>query len=273
MKRIKQYKFFAVAFAILALASCNYEEINTNPFEMTDGEGVMDGIVVGGYITAMQKSVFPTGTQADDTGPVNAYQTAYNLSADAWSGYIGINNTFEGGNCHLNYVIVNSWVSTTFSNSYTNLLDPWKKLTASAKENDTPEIAALAQILKISGWHKVLESFGPIPYTAAGKGAIDVPFDSEETVYTEMLKDLAGAVEVLTPKAVNNVKVMSDYDLVFNGDVTKWVKYANSLMLRLAIRLRSVKPELAKQYAKQAVEHSIGVMTEAGDAAGAGRAR
>ena len=39
-----------------------------------------------------------------------------------------------------------------------------------------------------------------------------------------MLKDLAGAVEVLTPKAVNNVKVMSDYDLVFNGDVTKWVK-------------------------------------------------
>ena len=44
MKRIKQYKFFAVAFAILALASCNYEEINTNPFEMTDGEGVMDGI-------------------------------------------------------------------------------------------------------------------------------------------------------------------------------------------------------------------------------------
>lgn len=270
MKRIIQYKLFAVAFAVLALASCNYEEINTNPFEMTDEEGIMDGIVVGGLITTMEKSVFPTGTQADDTDPVNAYQTAYNLSADAWSGYIGINNTFEGGNCHLNYVIVNSWVATTFSNSYTNLLDPWKKLTASAKENDTPEIAALAQILKISGWHKVLESFGPIPYTAAGKGAIDVPFDSEETVYTEMLKDLAGAVEVLTPRAISNVRVMSDYDLVFNGDATKWVKYANSLMLRLAMRLRNIKPELAKQYAKLAVEHSIGVMTEAGDAAGAG---
>lgn len=270
MKKIKQYKLFAVVFALLALASCNYEEINTNRFEMTDEEGIMDGIAMGGLITTMQKSVFPTGTQADDTDPVNAYQTAYNLSADAWSGYIGVNNTFEGGNCHLNYVIVNNWVATTFSNSYTKLLDPWKKLTASAKENDTPELAALAQILKISGWHKVLESFGPIPYTAAGKGAIDVPFDSEETVYTEMLKDLASAVEVLTPRAVSNVQVMPDYDLVFNGDATKWVKYANSLMLRLAIRLRSVKPELAKQYAKLAVDHSIGVMTEADDAAGAG---
>lgn len=270
MKNINKYKLFAVAFTALSLASCNYEEINTNPFEMTEEEGVMDGIAMGGLVTAMEKSVFPTGTQADDTDPVNAYQTAYDLSANAWSGYIGVNNTFEGGNCHLNYVIVDGWVKTTFSNSYTNLLDPWKKLTASAQENDTPELAALAQILKISGWHKVLESFGPIPYTQAGKGTINVPFDSEEVVYTEMLKDLASAVEVLTPKAVSGVKVMSDYDLVFEGDATKWVKYANSLMLRLAMRIRSVKPELSKQYAKLAVEHSIGVMTDAGDAAGAG---
>lgn len=270
MKKINQYKLFAIAFAVWTLASCNYEEINTNPFEMTDKEGIMDGIAMGGLVTAMEKSVFPTGTQADDTGPVNAYQTAYNLSADAWVGFIGVNNTWNGGNCHLNYVIFDDWVKTTFSNSYTSLLDPWKKLTASAKENDTPELAALAQILKISGWHKVLESFGPIPYTAAGKETIDVPFDSEETVYTEMLKDLAKAVEDLTPKAISGVKVMADYDLVFEGNSTKWVKYANSLMLRLAMRLRFIKPELAKEYIKLAMDHSVGVMTEAGDAAGAG---
>lgn len=268
--KTNQYKLFAVAFAVWTLVSCNYEEINTNPFEMTDKEGIMDGVAMGGLITVMEKSVFPTGTQADDTGPVNAYQTAYDLSADAWSGFIGVNNTFQGGNCHLNYVIVDSWVATTFSNSYTNLLDPWKKVTASANENGTPEIAALAQILKISGWHKVLESFGPIPYTAAGKSTIDVPFDSEETVYTEMLKDLAKAVEELTPKAESGVKVMPAYDLVYEGNATKWVKYANSLMLRLAMRLRAVKPELAKQYVKLAIDHPIGVMTEASDAAGAG---
>lgn len=270
MKKINQCKLIAVAFTLLGLTSCNFEEVNTNPFEMTDKEGIMDGIAMGGLVTAMEKSVFPTGTQADDTDPVNAYQTAYNLSADAWSGYIGINNTFQGGNCHLNYVIVDSWVATTFSNSYTNLLDPWKKLTAFANENDAPEIAALAQILKISGWHKVLESFGPIPYTAAGRETVNVPFDSEETVYTEMLKDLASAVEALTPKAVSGVKVMPDYDLVYEGDATKWVKYANSLMLRLAMRLRVIKPELAKEYAKLAIDHSIGVMTNANEAAGAG---
>lgn len=125
-ENLNRYKLFAVAFAALSMASCDYENINTNPFEMTDQEGVMDGIAVGGLITSMEKSIFPTGTQADDTDPVNQYQIAYNLSADAWSGYFGINNTFNGGNCHLNYVMVDGWVASTFSNSYTNLLDPWK---------------------------------------------------------------------------------------------------------------------------------------------------
>ena len=48
----------------------------------------MDGISIGGPITAMQKCVFPVGTQADGTSVANRYQTAYNLAADCWSGYL-----------------------------------------------------------------------------------------------------------------------------------------------------------------------------------------
>lgn len=274
MKNMNRYKLFTIAFGLLAMTSCDFEEINTNPFEMTEEEGLMDGYAIGGLITSMEKSVFPTGTQADDTDPVNQYQIAYNLSADAWSGYIGINNTFEGGNCHLNYVMVDGWISSTFRNSYTNLLDSWKKLTAYAKQYDAPEIAALAQLLKISGWHKVLESFGPIPYSQAGSGEINVPYDSEKDVYKGMLKDLEDAVTTLTPMAKAGVKVLGEYDLVYEGNTTKWVKYANSLMLRLAMRLREARdPELqalSKEYAKKAVTHEIGVMTDAQDGAGAG---
>lgn len=271
---MNRYKLFAIAFGLIAMTSCDFEEINTNPFEMTDEEGLMDGYAIGGLVTSMEKSVFPTGTQADDTDPVNQYQIAYNLSADAWSGYMGINNTFEGGNCHLNYVMVDGWLSSTFRNSYTNLLDSWKKLTAYAKQYDAPEIAALAQLLKISGWHKVLESFGPIPYSQAGSGEINVPYDSEKDVYKGMLKDLEDAVTTLTPMAKAGVKVLGDYDLVYEGNTTKWVKYANSLMLRLAMRLREARdPEMqqwSKEYAKKAVTHEIGVMSDVMDAAGAG---
>lgn len=274
MKIFNRYKLLTAAFALCTMSACDYEDINTNPFEMSDVEGKWDGVAVGGLVTAMEKSIFPTGTQGDDTPPVNDYQLSYNLSADAWSGYIGINNTFESGNCHLNYFMVDSWVSATFKNSYTNLLSSWQKLKAAAEKDNTPDVAALADILKISGWHKVLESFGPIPYTEAGKGNINVPFDSEKTVYIAMLKDLENAVKALTDKALAGGSVLPLFDLVYEGNAAKWVKYANSLMLRLAIRLRTTQdPELqqlSKQYAKLALEHTIGVMTQASDAAGAG---
>lgn len=60
---------------------------------------------------------------------------------------------------------------------------------------------------------------------------------------------------------------MSEYDVVYAGNSTKWVKYANSLLLRLAMRVRYADEALSKQYVSQALDHSIGVMTAKDDEA------
>ena len=60
---------------------------------------------------------------------------------------------------------------------------------------------------------------------------------------------------------------MSEYDVVYAGNSTKWVKYANSLLLRLAMRVRYADEALSKQYVSQALNHSIGVMTAKDDEA------
>lgn len=255
------------AAVMIGVTGCNYEEINTNSFEMTEEEGMMDGIATGGLITAMQRAVIPVGTQADDTDIINQYQIAYHLSADTWAGYFGQNNSWNGGNNNTSFYLVDSWISSTYSSSYTDLLDSWKKLKANADANNTPEVFALAQILKISAWHKTLESFGPMPYIQADKAMLNIPFDSEQTVYQAMLQELDEAVDVLSAKAENGVPVMSAYDAVYAGDATKWVRYANSLMLRLAVRIRFVDDALAKEYALKAVNHPIGIMTAKDDAA------
>ena len=223
MKKINQYKFIAGVFAVSLLASCNYEEINTNPFELTDEEGVMDGVAVGGLITTIERTVFPVGTQADDTDIINQYQTDYHLSADCWSGFFGQNNTWGGGNSNVTYFLNDSLISGTYKRAYTNTLDPWIKLKAAAEKNNTPEVFALAQILKISAWHKALECFGPMPYSHAADATMNIPFDSEKDIYTAIFKDLTEAIEILTEKAENGVEVMSEYDVVYAGNSTKWV--------------------------------------------------
>lgn len=263
---MNRYMLFAGVCAI-ALTSCNFEEINTNPFEMTDEEGLRDDYSVGGLITAMEKTVFPVGTQADDTDVINQYQIAYNLSADCWSGFFGQNNNWYSGNNNTTYYLQDDWISATYKHSYTNALNSWKKLKQSSDNNNTPDVFALAQVLKISAWHKTLESFGPIPYSHAADATMNIPFDSEKDVYAAMFKDLSDAIDVLTEKANNGITVMKDYDAVYGGDAEKWVKYANSLMLRLAMHIRYADEEMARKYATQAVSHSIGVMIESKDEA------
>ena len=54
----------------------------------------------------------------------------------------------------------------------------------------------------------------------------------------------------------------ASFDEVYAGDITKWIQYANSLRLRLAIRISKVDPTRAKQEAEAAYTHPIGLMTE-----------
>lgn len=257
----------AICAMALTTSSCDFEEVNTNQFEMTEEEGTRDDFAVGGLITALEKTVFPVGTQADDTGVINQYQIAFNLSADSWSGYFGQNNSWSGGNNNTSYFLVDGWVAETYKCTYTNALNAWKKLKKASEDNNTPEVFALAQVLKISAWHKALESFGPIPYTHAADASMNIPFDSEKDVYTAMFKDLTEAIEVLTEKAENGVSIMKNYDAVYAGDAAKWVRYANSLMLRLAMRVRFADNEMAKKYATQALNQTYGIMTDQKDEA------
>ena len=264
--KTKAYKYIVGVLVLSLFTACDFQKVNTNEFELLPEEGLMDGISIGGPITAMQKCVFPVGTQADGTSVANRYQTAYNLAADCWSGYFGQNNNWGGPN-NLNYFLKDGWVASSYTESYSTVVPLWQDLKGKT-ETQFPEVFALAQILKISAWHKATDMFGPIPYKEAGKGLITVPYDSQEEVYKAMFKELSDAIEVLTKYADNgNSKLLPNADAVYAGDVHKWVVYANSLMLRLAMRVYYADAALSKKYALQAVNHSYGVMKTKDDEA------
>ena len=54
MKKINQYKLLAGICVLSLFTACDFEELNTNPFEMTDEMGIRDGVAVGGAVMAMQ---------------------------------------------------------------------------------------------------------------------------------------------------------------------------------------------------------------------------
>src|SRR5690606_14688452 len=91
-----------------------------------------------------------------------------------------------------------------------------------------------------------------------------VPYDSQEAVYRSFFLTLDTAVAVLRENQSANA--FGSHDQMYAGDVSKWLTFANSLRLRLAMRVGYVDPDLAKSEAGKAV--AAGVMTSNDENAG-----
>ena len=85
-----------------------------------------------------------------------------------------------------------------------------------------------------------------------------MPYDSQESMYDDFFIKLTEAEAAL--KANTGAIPYGDFDKVYQGDVSKWIKFANTLRLRLALRISKVNPAKAQAEAEAAV--SAGVMTD-----------
>lgn len=117
---------------------------------------------------------------------------------------------------------------------------------ASDPENINPHyrnVKAMARIWRAYLNSELTDNFGPIPALNAFNGVL-AEYDSEEEIYKYLLQELKEAQAELDPKVSNSS--VSQHDIIFAGDASKWQKYAGSLRMRLAMRLSNINPELAK---------------------------
>ena len=120
-------------------------------------------------------------------------------------------------------------------------------------------ILSIARILKVLQMSIITDLYGDVPYSEAGQGFLSNNFspkyDAQKDIYADMLKELSEAGPALDPSSYIPVKA----DFVYAGDLAKWKAFANSLMLRLAMRMQKVDPASAESWAKKALDG--GVMT------------
>lgn len=263
--------FLAALLLLITVTSCldDFEKINKNPLYPDKEMEKMDGVIYGAYLANFQKAVISIGTAADKTEPVNRYQISVNLAGDAWAGYMSAReNKWNGAQNFTNYFMYENWVNYVFGFMVTDVFAPWIQIKRSSQDEGlkNDEIYGMAQVIKIAALHRTTDMFGPIPYFKVGQGAFNVPYDSQEDVYRSFFKELEEAIEMLTKYSEKSSKILPDFDVVYEGDVNKWIRFANSLMLRLAIRVRYADEALAKEYAEKAVNHPKGLIASLEDA-------
>jgi len=104
------------------------------------------------------------------------------------------------------------------------------------------QIAAL-NIWKTFLFHRITDLWGDIPYSDALKGYHELnyqpQYSSQQDIYYDMLTVLKNASESINE---NQSFFSNNIDLIYQGDVLKWKSFANSLRLRLAIRIKYTDP-------------------------------
>lgn len=114
---------------------------------------------------------------------------------------------------------------------------------------------AVAKVLKVWLMQIIADTWGSVPYSEAFKlqeGVVYPKYDDLSTIYPALIKELDTAISLMD---VNDVAFGSG-DLIYNGDVTKWKHFANSLKCRLAIRLSKVDSNW-KKYINEAVTSGV----------------
>jgi hypothetical protein len=120
---------------------------------------------------------------------------------------------------------------------------------------------ALAQIWRVLVYERITNYWGPIPYSQVNNKEPTVLYDSEEDIYMSFLTTLDEALQILNANKGSNA--FGTNDQIYGGDIDNWITFANTLRLRIAMRISDVEPSLAQSEAEKAV--SAGVMTSNAD--------
>ena len=234
---------FAIFIALLT--GCNdFDDLNVDPTTST----------VANPKTLISKvQISYTGDRETQWRSLAAYHMSITqMISDGW--------TVSHGQT---YKLDNSYMEFMWKSSYREINDLILAIQEAEKKPELVNYVAVARILKVMIFAQLTDTYGDIPYFEAGAQAevenIHPDYDYQQDIYTDFFKELKEAANQL------NSSFSLEGDLIYNGDVDKWKKFANSLRLRYAMRLVNVDLTTAQREAELAI--SSGVMENITDAA------
>lgn len=253
MKRIKFLSTKRIATTLLLgsvmmALSCtsDYDEINTDKNSISD-------------VGPAELPFLFSRAQSQATLPFWFYQVGQNLFADQYAQYFANVTTYFPSD---RYVMRHDWAQWIWTPTYSTVVTQLKTLQT---EYDAASAEhALADIWWVWTFHRITDYFGPIPYFKAGEPATGVPYDAQDKIYDDFFKKLDTAVDILKTKT--SEQPYGQFDLIYGGNVDKWIKFANTLRLRLALRISNVDPARAKTEAEAAYADGVMLSSPGDDA-------
>ena len=251
MKTIKIFRksrwYVAIALLLLLGGGCNdFDEMNKNPTKLTS----IDPNSQLGYA---QLLIF---------GDTRISTMGHEYCASFVQHFMGAwESSNFGGQFRKDNERTNNYWSRIYSLALNNLVD----IIDSNQDNPLHHnVCVVANIMRIYYSALLTDLYGDVPYFEACKGfsegIVKPDYDLQELIYKDFLKELKLAESSLT----NDGGKISG-DIIYNGDIEKWKRFANTLRFRLAMRLVKVEPALALSEVNDIMNSASGIFASSAD--------
>lgn len=246
---MKRFTIFSLLLLLLAMVSCetDFDQIDTNPHGFTSAS---DGSLFNGVVS----SLLPGWNEQFYVNNEILYKESQlaALTKGAWGNYtLGTEEIWSG---------------------YYTVLPSVRELERRFSSYDpSPSVTNMKAMLKIVLAYKTFkltDLFGDVPFTEAGLGFQDLKYlhpkyDAQRDIYFKLLGDLEWAAEAIndTTPRVEPFTTFASFDKLFNGNLSMWRKFANSLRLRYAMRMSGREPEAAGVIIRDIIENDLPVLT------------
>ncbi len=235
-----------VAIGLLCLGflmgGCSsFEEINRPIGSVSSEELKTDNLSGQNALKVMFNISFPQQE--------NDFQMTYDLIGNIYGRYFAETKDAWNNAKTSTYNAPGGWINYPYSNIWPRLSRVMQDVIDEAGEESPVYYWAL--ILRAHALLNLTDTYGPFPFGGTESGA----FAPQSEVYKAILKDLDAATEYFSKALVADPSftLFPQADVIYGGEIRRWVLFANSLKLRMAIRMSLVEPDLARTIGEKAI--------------------
>jgi len=236
MKKLINYILIGILVAYTTSCDQNFDEWNTNRVNATsvDPTFQLNNAVLNSNASSFGTLVYEMGIVQQIISPNSGVLTGANYNQDNRAS-----------------------TQTNWQNYYRNVIKNTKDVINQVKDNPARNnLHQMTRIIQANAFMLLTDTYGAVPYKEGGEGVTKQIFfpkyDSQEFIYGEIVRELTEA-----SAALSSTSRIETADILYAGNIDKWKRFANSLLLRAGMRLSRVDPTKARQIVAAAVASGV----------------
>jgi hypothetical protein len=231
MKLVKRILSIALVAGVFSSCKKDLLDINVDPNNPTTVSASADLVLPAALNTTAAIYNNPTG------------QSRF-VWAGLWMGHIGYSGNYAIATENISYAITTNFEngassqnSTAFSLLYDNNTD-YDFVEQKGVQSGNTFYRAIGMLMKAYNYQTLVDLYNNVPYTQALQGTkVSNPaYDNGKAIYDDLAKRMDTAISLF--KVSGSTAIGGD--IMFGGDATKWLQFANTVKLRLLLRQTQV---------------------------------